>query len=248
MKILATLFLVFLAAAAIAQSKDTRYYELRIYYAAPGKLDALIKRFSDHTTKIFEKHGMTNVGYWVPTNNDKNTLYYILSYPGKEARAKSWDAFRADPQWTKVKDESEVNGKLVDSVQSKFLFATDLLPKINDKRSKTERVFELRTYHCNPGKLPNLITRFRDHTLKIFENHGMENIVYFVDERPNGEQSDLVYLLAHKSEEAAKKSWDDFLKDPEWIKVRDESEKDGKLLTGPPERVYLKPLPFSKLK
>jgi uncharacterized protein YbaA (DUF1428 family) len=247
MKILATLLLVFLAAAAIAQSKDTRYYELRIYYAASGKLDALIKRFSDHTTKIFEKHGMTNVGYWVPTSNDKNTLYYILSYPDKEARAKSWDAFRADPQWTKVKEESEVNGKLVDSVKSRFMYASDILPAINSKSSKANRVFELRTYFCQPGKLPNLITRFKDHTVKIFENHGMQNIVYFVSEEPEGKQPDLIYLLAHKSQEAAKKSWEDFLVDPEWIKARDNSEKDGKILIGL-ESVYLKPLPFSKLK
>lgn len=86
MKVIATLLLVFLAAAVIAQPKDTRYFELRIYYAASGKLDALISRFANNTTRIFEKHGMQNIGYWVPVDNKQNALYYILAYPSKDAR------------------------------------------------------------------------------------------------------------------------------------------------------------------
>lgn len=246
MKPLLSFLLVFLVCAAVAQTKDTRYFELRVYYAATGKFDALITRFNDHTTKLFEKHGMQNIGYWVPTDN-ANVLYYILASPTKEAHQRSWEAFRADPQWQKAKADSEVNGKLVDSVKSVGMYSTDLLPAINDKKSKDDRVFELRTYYCQPGKLPNLITRFRDHTLKIFENVGMQNIVYFVTDEPSGKQPLLVYLLAHKSQEAAKKSWENFLADPEWIKARDNSEKDGKILVKL-ESVYLKPLPFSKLK
>ncbi|MFM2442695.1 MAG: hypothetical protein RL449_1337, partial [Bacteroidota bacterium] len=67
--------------AVEAKKADNRYFEMRIYYCHPGRLDALLERFTNHTTKIFEKHGMTNVGYWVPTNNTENTLYYILAYP-----------------------------------------------------------------------------------------------------------------------------------------------------------------------
>lgn len=244
MKTLLVLGFVFLAGAIYAQSKDTKYYELRIYYAAPGKLDALIKRFSDHTTKIFESHGMTNIGYWLPIKNDQNALYYILSYPSKDARKKSWEDFGADPKWKSVKAESERDGKLVDSVKSVFMNDSGLTfsaPK-SPKAKAPDRVFELRTYYCLPDRLPALVKRFQDHTLKIFENHGMQNIAYFIDE-----QGHLVYLLAHKSEEAAKKSWDDFLIDPEWIKARDESEKDGKIIEKL-ESVYLKPLPFSKIK
>jgi hypothetical protein len=247
MKISIAFVLVFLVGAAIAQPKDTRYFELRIYYAANGKLDALVKRFTDHTTRIFEKHGMQNIGYWVPVTNDKNTLYYILAYPSADARDKSWKEFGADPEWTKAKSESEVNGKLVDSVKSVFLNPTDIMPAINGASTGAERIFELRTYHCQPGKLPNLITRFKDHTVKIFENNGMTNIFYFVTAEKDSKQPDLVYLLAHKSIDAAKKSWQSFLVDPDWIKARDESEKDGKILIGL-ESVYLKPLPISKLK
>lgn len=250
MKILAILILVSLASVTpkvSAQSKDTRYFELRVYYAAAGKLDALISRFKDHTTTLFEKHGMTNVAYWVPINNDKNTLYYVMAYPSKEARAKSWDGFRNDPQWIDAKNKSEVNGKLVDSVKSTFMYASDFFPVINTASSGVDRTFELRIYHCQPGKLPNLNTRFKDHTLKLFEKHGIQNIAYFESEVPEGKQADLVYFIAHKSPEAAKKSWADFIADPEWVKVRDNSEKDGKILTGI-ESVYMKPLSFSKIK
>ena len=98
MKILATLLLVFLGATVIAQPKDTRFFELRIYYAASGKLDALISRFADNTTRIFEKHGMQNIGYWVPIDNKSNTLYYILAFPSKQARDELWKNFGNDPE------------------------------------------------------------------------------------------------------------------------------------------------------
>lgn len=242
-----TFLLIFFALVAISPAKDTRYFELRIYYAAAGKLDALIDRFSSNTTSIFEKHGMQNIGYWVPANNEKNTLYYILAFPDKEARAKSWDAFRADPEWTDVKSKSEVNGKLVDSVKSVFMYATDILPAINGSNTGADRTFELRTYHCNPDRLPTLITRFKDHTVKLFEKHNMQNVVYFVTEEPTGKQSDLVYLIAHKNQEAAAQSWQAFIKDPQWVAARDASEKEGKIIEKI-ESVYLKPLPFSKIK
>jgi L-rhamnose mutarotase len=245
MKLLIAFTLVFLAGAVYAQSKDTRYYELRIYYAASGKLDALVTRFSDHTTKLFDKHGMQNVGYWVPVNNDKNALYYVLSYPDKDSRKKSWDAFGADPEWKKVKDASETNGKLVDSVKQVFMYGADILPAINDKAAKAERTFELRTYHPYPGRRPALIKRFQDHTVKLFEKHGMQNIAYFTDEN----SEDLVYLIAHQSVDAAGKSWAAFIADPVWVKAAEDSQKDGKIVDRPRiESTFLKPLPFSKIK
>src|SRR4051794_13120470 len=109
MKIISTLLLVFLAAAAFAQTKDTRFFELRIYYAAPGKLDALVSRFANNTTRIFEKHGMQNIGYWVPVDNKSNTIYYILAFPTRQARDESWKNFSSDPEWKKVASESEKN-------------------------------------------------------------------------------------------------------------------------------------------
>src|ERR1035437_8147616 len=79
--------------AGSAAAADTRCYEMRIYYAAPGKLDALNSRFRDHTCKLFENHGMMNIGYWLPITNTENKLVYLLAYPSRDAREKSWKEF-----------------------------------------------------------------------------------------------------------------------------------------------------------
>jgi len=245
MKPLLTLSFLFFALSLSAQKVDNRCFELRVYYTYPGRLDALLNRFQNHTTKIFEKHGMTNIGYWVPVAGD-NLLYYILAYPDKAARDKSWAAFSADPEWKQVQSKSEESGKIVDSVASVFMNVSDIMPKIRAGSGKG-RVFELRTYTCLPGRLPNLITRFKDHTTKLFEKHGMENIVYFTTIEKDTTQPKLVYLLAHKSEADAKKSWDAFRGDPVWIQARDASEKDGKIVEKV-ESVFMTPTSFSKIK
>ncbi len=107
-----------------------KVYELRVYHANPGKLDALHARFRDHTCKLFKKHGMEVVGFWTPTEGDgaKNTLYYILAFPSVEAQKKSWQEFRSDPEWIKVKADSEKVGVLVNKVDSTNLKATDYSP------------------------------------------------------------------------------------------------------------------------
>jgi hypothetical protein len=111
-------------------AKDSRVFEMRTYYAAPGKLEDLQARFRNHTVKLFEKHDMTNIGYWVPVDEKSgqptgNTLVYILAYPSPEARAKAWEGFRTDPAWVSARNESEKNGKLVEKIDSVFLKATD---------------------------------------------------------------------------------------------------------------------------
>ena len=104
-----------------------RVFELRVYTANEGKLEALLARFREHTTRLFEKHGMTNIGYWtaVDTPRSQNTLIYLLAHPSREGADKAWAAFRDDPEWKKVKEESEVNGVLAGKVESTFLTATD---------------------------------------------------------------------------------------------------------------------------
>jgi hypothetical protein len=110
--------LLFATLSSFSQEQKNRYFELRIYYCHPGRLDALVERFTDHTTKLFEKHGMTNIGYWVPENNTENALYYILAYPDKKARDTSWSAFNADPVWVKVKTASEESGAIIKKIES----------------------------------------------------------------------------------------------------------------------------------
>jgi hypothetical protein len=203
---------------------------MRTYYAAPGKLDDLLARFRDHTTKLFEKHGMVNIGYWLPVTNSENKLIYILAYPTREARETSWKEFSADPEWKTVAKESERNGRLVTRVQSVFMTATDFSPEIRPDRSSGSRVFELRTYHASPGKLDALLARFRDHTTRLFEKHGMQNFGYWVPtETKDGAGETLIYILAHKSREAGEKSFNAFRSDPEWTKVKTESEANGSL-------------------
>jgi hypothetical protein len=114
-------------AAGVHREREDRFFEMRTYHANPGKMQALHARFRDHTIKLFEKHGMQNIGYWQQASGDnaENTLVYILAYPSEEARKKSWDAFMNDPEWKKAKAESEKDGVLVAKVDSKFMKPTD---------------------------------------------------------------------------------------------------------------------------
>jgi hypothetical protein len=107
-------------------SKD-RFFEMRTYYANEGKIDALHARFRNHTNKLFVKHGMELVGYWTPVDKP-NVLVYILAYPSKEARQKSWADFGKDPDWNAAKKESEKDGPLVQKVESVFMTPTDYSP------------------------------------------------------------------------------------------------------------------------
>jgi hypothetical protein len=219
--------------ASPTAAADTRCYEMRIYHAAPGKLDALNSRFRDHTCKLFEKHGMANIGYWLPMTNTENRLVYLLAYPNRDAREKSWKEFGADPDWQIAAKESEKDGKLVLKAESVFLMATDFSPAIKPSAAREARVFELRTYTASPGNLDNLLARFRDHTLKLFKKHGMTSFGYWTPtEKKDGAGEKLIYLLAHKSQEAAAESFRDFRADADWIAVKKASEdKAGGSLT-----------------
>ena len=112
-------------------AKGERVYELRTYYCLPGRLEALHKRFKDHTLKLFEKHGMKNEMYWTPTDPKlkDHVLIYIVSHDSMDAAKKSWDAFRTDPNWIKVRDASEKDGKIVEKVESVYMTATEFSPK-----------------------------------------------------------------------------------------------------------------------
>lgn len=122
---------------AVAQPSDPqpapaapRFFELRIYTTHPGKLDALNKRFREHTNRLFQKHGMELIGYWTPADGpeSENTLIYILAYPDRAAREKAWQGFLADDEWKKVYEESHRDGPIVAKVESKFMTATDYSP------------------------------------------------------------------------------------------------------------------------
>ncbi len=253
-------FVLLLAAAILssgslraADPKDDRCFEMRTYYAAPGKLDDLQARFRNHTMRIFEKHGMTNIGYWTPIENTENELIYVLSYRSREAREAAWKEFSADPEWKMVAAESEANGKLVTKVESRFLQATDFSPEIKPSIGSAPRVFELRTYTTTPGNLPLLLKRFRDHTMALFERHGMTNLFYWtLMPGQSGVDNTLVYMIAHPSKEAGEAQFKEFRADPEWVAVKDASEREGGgSLTVTPDgvkSVYLQATDYSPTK
>jgi hypothetical protein len=109
------------------EATSTTVYELRVYHAYEGKLEDLLRRFREHTTKLFEKHGIKNVAYWVPVDEPLKgkTLIYILEHPSREAATANWQAFRDDPEWVRVRDKSEENGKLVEKIDSTFMALAD---------------------------------------------------------------------------------------------------------------------------
>jgi NIPSNAP len=122
-----TLMLTIPTQADDKPAAENRVFEMRTYYANPGKMSALHARFRDHTCKLFEKHGITLIGFWSPIDKDKSeeVLVYMLAYPSKEAADKAWKAFREDPDWIKAKNDSEKDGGLVKKVESVFLTGTD---------------------------------------------------------------------------------------------------------------------------
>ena len=209
-----------------ADAGEAPCYELRVYYAAEGKLDALQSRFRDHTCALFTKHGMTNIGYWTPVENPERKLYYILRYPDKAAREASWKAFMNDPAWKQAAAASEKDGKLVARVESTLMSTTDFSPPVKAEKHDPARVYELRIYTTGPGNLPKLHDRFRNHTVSLFSRHGMNHFGYWKpDAGQQGADNTLLYLLSHASREACEASFKAFRADPDWIAARDASEK-----------------------
>jgi hypothetical protein len=112
---------------------STAVYELRIYHTYDGKLDDLLRRFREHTMKIFERHGIKNIAYWTPTDDPLKgkTLVYIIAHPSREAATANWKSFGDDPEWQSVREKSEANGKIVEKVDSTFMTLTDFSPLIS---------------------------------------------------------------------------------------------------------------------
>ena len=109
-----------------SNSSPHHVYELRMYHVHEGKMDALKARFGDHTDAIFRRHNMKSIGYWSPEDApaSQNLFVYILEHPSREDAEKNWAAFQADPEWQKVKAESEKNGTLVDHIDRYFMDPT----------------------------------------------------------------------------------------------------------------------------
>ncbi len=240
------------SSVSAANTAPPRCYELRIYHAAEGKLDALNTRFRDHTTALFTRHGMTNVAYWMPVENPQRLLIYLLSYPDLAARETSWKAFQADPDWVAAKSASEVAGTLVKKVESRFLELTDFSPELKVDTGGAPHSFEIRTYTATPGNLPRLLDRFRKHTVALFSKYGMKHFGYLTPSAGQpGADNTLIYFLYHASADARSASFAAFGSDPNWIKAKSESEASaGGPLTVPDgvKSEMLQPTDFSPVK
>ncbi|GAB5527015.1 MAG: hypothetical protein Roseis2KO_48870 [Roseivirga sp.] len=258
MKYLSLLLLALLSACGATntseETNDTNiaeeapaFFELRTYTAAPGKLDELLARFRDHTLGFFEQYDMHSMGYWTPVENSENQLIYLLGFKDKAQRDASWKAFMADEDWSQIYADSRANGPLVTSVENLFLNYTDYSPQL-EKANKGPRIFSMRTYHTHEGKLANLHTRFRDHTMEIFKNNGMQNVAYFnLDEGQEGVDNTLVYLITFPDTTARKQMWASFSQDENWKEVYANSIKEGRLVDSI-DFVLMEPTDFSILK
>jgi NIPSNAP len=259
---LAAIAATFLSACASMSSSsspsagaDVGLYELRVYTAATGKLAALDSRFRDHTISLFKRHGMTPIAFFhvyaPPGAPADDRLFYLMGYKDRAARDAAWAAFASDPEWKQVYADSQKDGSLTSKIENFFLNTTDYSPKLNLRSLANPRHFELRTYTANPGKLENVHDRFRNHTTGIFSRIGMTNFLYW---RPVADQpamtDKMVYLMAYPTPAARTTMWQSFAADPEWVKVRDESEKAGPLLKSPGGvvSVQLTPTDYSPLK
>ena len=227
------------------QGIKSTYFEMRTYTTHEGKRPDLIKRFQDHTLRLFEKNGIENVAYFLPTDEADQSLTFILGYPSEESRDDLWDKFANDPEWQAAYKASEANGPLVSKVDQVFMVWA---PGLNDTpKPSPSGIFQLRTYHCFPGKIENIQARFRDHTRTLFAKQGLKNYPYWLTVEKDGTQPKLVYLLGHSDQVAFDAALQRFVAVPEWIKARDASEASGKIVEKIDSK-YLKALPFSPMK
>lgn len=247
------MFGVFAAAAiGTAAEKETRTFELRVYSVEKGKQATVNTLIAKTGIKYMKKHDMELLGAWVPTDVADDRVILLVAHKDKASAVKNTDSLQADEGLRAEVGEALKGEQVITGIARFYLNATDYSPAIKPA-TVGDRVFELRTYVATPHNLDNLNARFRDHTLKLFEKHGMTNVAYFnllegekttcgdllkgcaakgndkCDVKPDTEVKPLalVYMISHKSQEAAKASFVKFGQDPAWKAAYSESEKKG---------------------
>jgi hypothetical protein len=178
------------------------------------------------------------LGFWTDEIGISNRLTYILTFDSMADREAKWAAFQANPDWQQARSQTEADGPIVAQVVNSFMRLTPYSP---EPRIDTA-VQELRVYDAMPGKLPNLNDRFANHTMKLFEKHGIANVAYWVEDV--GTSNRLVYLLGHPDLGSREKSFAAFQADPDWQKARADSEADGALVRAS-QHCILRPTAYS---
>jgi hypothetical protein len=213
-------------------------YELRTYEAMPGKLPALNKHL-EVAAGLFKKHDLGVLGFWTDEIGTGGQVTYTWIYQDMEDRQKKLAAFASDSAWQQqVAEETEKEGVIVARTHNTMLQLTPYSPQ----PKITTNVQELRIYDAMPSRLPDLNNRFANHTLGLFEKHGMENIGYWTE--VFGTSNRLVYMLGYPSLGDREKSWATFQRDPDWQKARAESEKNGTLVAKT-HNIILRPTAYS---
>ena len=231
------------------QAEVPRYCELRIYTVTSNKLDGVMERFRDTVEPVRRKHGIQTVGYWsAPGTTNGGTFAYLMAAASKEELQKQEKEFGADAQFKEgYAASNKKHGKTVDKIVALPL-AADVTTKFDFTSAKAARVFDLRIYTVLPGKLDAFRNRWRDFAVPIYERHGLHSIGWWTSDKKDADgQDQFVVLLAGESEAAIQKSIGAFHKNPEWQRVEQETEKDGKLRGGV-EAFKLTATDFSSLK
>jgi len=257
MKPLSVIAAVLFGAAALAvdatgaepvpQSTISNVYWLAQYTARPGRAAALADWFRENDADLLAKHGGEAIGYLAPADpgpDNEGRLLAITKYRTSDALVKSRRSMTADPRWKRLVGSPNDENAIVATVDVRLGRPTDYAPPFAATQASPPRVFELRTYLSpSPERLELLHERFRDHTMKLFARHGIENLVYWEPLLGHPAQEDvlrrqLFYLLGHKSREAAAASFAAFRQDPDWLAVKKASEdKAGGSLTSPEKGV-----------
>jgi hypothetical protein len=270
--------LTFFASTAVSQTKSSgMLYELRSYVSESGRQSEVLKLIAGSGMEYMTKHQLKLVAAWVPEDASDERVFTLIAHKDKASCDAAWAAFQNDNGWKEALQKTVVDGKRpVKSFERIFLSENDYSPAL-DVKKVGNRVFELRTYIATKNNLAALNARFRNHTLKLFEKHGMTNIAYWsvldgealkgqalldacspigksnadIDADLKAAGNSLVYFITHASRDAAKKSFDGFGKDPDWQKALKESEANaGGPLTvkNGVKSLFLKPTDFSPLK
>jgi len=199
-------------------------FENRVYTTVPGKLPALNDRFANHTIGFFRQYGVGMMGFWTDEIGVSNQLTYITTFDTMADRETKWAEFGSDTKRQQIFAETEVNGPLVALVENTFMRLTPYSPS----PQLSSKVQELRVYDTLPGRLPALHDRFANHTMALFERHGIQNVAYWTEDV--GTNNRLVYMLGYESLGDREKSWASFGADPDWKKAREASEADGSIV------------------
>lgn len=199
-------------------------YEFRVYGAAPGKFPAMYDRVAKLNVRFFLKHKIDMMGFWTDEIGATNRLTYILTFDSMADREKKWTGLVADQSRVRAFRGAEVNGPLFATEYNSFMQATTYSPE----PKLSSNIQELRFEHAMPGKLSALNDRFANHTMALFDRHGIESVGYWTE--LVGVHQRVVYMLEYPSLGDRERSWAAFNADSGWQKVRADSEENGPLV------------------